>query len=240
MTQEVRSAGAVPVTWDERRQELAGAGVPVSHRHCTFANFIAGPDLDVTTAMWDEANRLRSRVRQLWVGPAKRIEEAGPLPPLEPLAGPVATFLWSHRPGEPVACGSGKTHLAVAYMRACGLPATRSDPDMRFVRETEMLLHFREAIASHSVEHELLRYASPQLLVLDDFGRGKTARDSGWLQELLFELAARREGKDNLVTSNYSPDQLATSAPDLYLPLISRLLAGQNRHVYRLTGPDRR
>lgn len=145
-------------------------------------------------------------------------------------------FLYSERPGERIAPGSGKTHLAVAILRELLIAGDVDPRSARFVRETRMTITLRRMIgAGERPEDYLDALIRPDLLVLDDVGKAKT--DGPWLRELLFELVAGREPRATIITSNYGPDQLE-ALDDWYAPLLSRWL-GKGAAVC-LSGPDRR
>lgn len=145
-------------------------------------------------------------------------------------------YLYSERPGEQVAPGSGKTHLAVAILRELLLSGDVTPRTARFVRETRMTITLRRMIgAGDRPEDYLDDLIRRDLLILDDVGKAKT--DSAWLRELLFELVAGREPRSTVITSNFSPGQLE-ALDDWYAPLLSRWL-GQGAAVC-LSGPDRR
>lgn len=144
-------------------------------------------------------------------------------------------FLYSKRPTEGVAPGSGKTHLAVAILRALLLSGDVTPRSARFVRETRVTITLRRLIREGAPEDYLDELIRQELLILDDVGKAKT--DSPWLRELMFELVAGRESRATIITSNFSPGDLIKQ-DEAFRPLVSRIIAKGPAKV--LVGPDRR
>lgn len=145
-------------------------------------------------------------------------------------------FLFSERPGERVAPGGGKTHLAVAILRELLLSGDVDPRTARHVRETRMTVTIRGLINTSGRPEEYIDdLIRRELLILDDVGKAKT--DSAYFRELLFELIAGREPRATIITSNHSPGELE-ERDEWYAPLLSRIL-GKGPAVC-LSGPDRR
>lgn len=130
--------------------------------------------------------------------------------------------------------GVGKSHLA----QALGQRACRAGHTVLFTSAHEMLSQLRAARADRSVERTLLRYAAPDLLVIDDLGlrplTGEEPVD-------LFEIIRRRYERGSIVvtsnrdTSEWHPlfgDPLLASAA------LDRLL--HHAHVLVIDGPSYR
>lgn len=142
-------------------------------------------------------------------------------------------YLFSKRPGEQIAAGAGKTHLAVSILRELLISGDVTPETARFVRETRLTITLRRLIQGGQPEDYLDGLIRCELLIMDDVGKAKT--DSAWLRELLFELVAGREPRSTIVTSNFAPDELE-ARDDWYAPLLSRLI-GKGPAV-ELSGPD--
>lgn len=104
--------------------------------------------------------------------------------------------------------GVGKTHLASAL----GHLACRRGYTVLLLRTEAMLKQLRAARLDHSLERELRRLISVDLLVLDDFGLDTLdALESRDLYEVLLERHLRRS---TLVTSNRAPDEWLATLSD--------------------------
>ncbi|WP_373054315.1 ATP-binding protein [Thioalkalivibrio sp.] len=145
-------------------------------------------------------------------------------------------FLFSRRPRERIAPGSGKTHLAAAVLRELLLSGDVTPQSAAFVRETRMTITLRRMIGGGGRPEDYLDgLIRKDLLIIDDVGKAKT--DTAWLQELMFELIAGREPRATIITSNFDPEQLERR-DDYYIALNSRLIG--KGPVLCLSGPDRR
>ncbi len=106
--------------------------------------------------------------------------------------------------------GTGKTHLAVAYLRQDIL--AYGPEHCRYVRVVDLLRAIRNSFDNPGgdSEHRLLDYygARVSFLVLDDLG---AERLSDFVLQTLFDLLDRRYGEclDTLVTSNLTLEELA-------------------------------
>lgn len=155
--------------------------------------------------------------------------------------------------------GTGKTHLAVgilaarlmgwleAYPEAIrevarpgpdGLPVTawagRPPLELRFMVVPTFLDRLRAVIRYADRDDPLPALFDVDLLVLDDLGREKV---TDWASERLYVLVNERYNRrrPTIVTTNYSPDELASRGYDA---LISRLVEGAA--VVLLTAADYR
>ncbi len=106
--------------------------------------------------------------------------------------------------------GTGKTHLAVAYLREDLL--AHGEEHCRFVRTVDLLKAIRNSFNDNSGDSEkyLLDYygAKVPFLVLDDLGAEKV---SDFVLQTLYDLLDRRYGEclETLITSNLSLEELA-------------------------------
>lgn len=151
---------------------------------------------------------------------------------------PSSLFLYSERPGEPLAPGSGKTHLAVAVLRDLALDPAISLNDLGFVFVPRMLLELQSTF-KHPEKSELSvvrKYVEPEVLVWDDFGAEKL---SDYAARALYTVLYEREGKANIFTSNFSLAQIESRDPSGYTMRITSRIAGEAK-IIRFGGPDRR
>jgi DNA replication protein DnaC len=148
-------------------------------------------------------------------------------------------YLTSQRPGEVVAPGSGKTHLAVAILEAIIRHDGKIEPsrDLRFFYVPEMFIGLRGAFdGGESARSRLRRITQPELVVLDDLASKPLTE---WEAEQLLIILTEREGRDTIVTSNHTPGQLVGLGPEEQMHrIVSRLSAGSTPVC--MTGPDRR
>lgn len=145
-------------------------------------------------------------------------------------------YLFSERPGERLAPGNGKTHLAVGILREVVLEVVTRPSDVRFAFVPEMLLEIQDTFDNpqSSMLDVVKRYSEPELLVWDDFGAEKL---SDFAVRTLYTILYKREGRSNIFTSNLTLD--AVESRDAYAERITSRIAGDARLV-RLRGPDRR
>lgn len=145
-------------------------------------------------------------------------------------------YLFGERPGESIACGNGKTMLAVAVLRELALDPTIPITSLKFVFVPELLLDIQDTF--DNPQRRTLgivnRYVKPELLVWDDLGAEKM---SDFAVRTLYTILYKREGRANLFTSNLSLDDIKDR--DDYAKRITSRIAGDARLV-KLTGPDRR
>jgi DNA replication protein DnaC len=116
--------------------------------------------------------------------------------------------------------GTGKSHIA----QALGHRACRAGHTVLFVETSQMLRELRAARADHSMERRLLRFLSPDLLILDDLGLRPLEQDG---PSDLYEVIRRRYERGSIVvTSNRALEEwpalfgdalLASSALDRLL-----------------------
>jgi hypothetical protein len=106
--------------------------------------------------------------------------------------------------------GTGKTHLAVGYLREDVI--ANGEEHCRFIRTVDLLKKIRDSFDDRSgqSEKELLEYYGSKVpfLVLDDLG---TEKVSDFVLQTLYDLLDRRYGEclDTLITSNLTLDDLA-------------------------------
>jgi len=106
--------------------------------------------------------------------------------------------------------GVGKTHLASGL----GHVACRRGRSVLFARTESLLKQLRASRLDHSLEREMRRLISVDLLILDDFGLDTLdATESRDIYEILVE---RHQRHSTLVTSNRAPEEwLATMSDPL-------------------------
>jgi len=92
--------------------------------------------------------------------------------------------------------GVGKSHLA----QALGHRACRAGSAVLYIGAHELLLQLRASRADASFEKRLLRFTSPDVLIIDDLGlRGLNPDESGDLYEV---VRRRYEHGSTIITSN--------------------------------------
>lgn len=134
--------------------------------------------------------------------------------------------------------GSGKTHLAVGYLRERLLV---NEYGGRFVRAVDLFKLLRESFedGSRTSERKILTTYGREtpFLVLDDLGSEKV---SEYVEQSLYDLIDTRynDALPTLITSNLSPTQLAEHYRDHGERLVSRI-AGMGI-ICQLKGKDRR
>lgn len=104
--------------------------------------------------------------------------------------------------------GVGKTHLASAL----GHVACRRGHTVLLQRTEAMLKQLRAARLDHTLEREMRRLISVDLLVLDDFGLD--ALDTVESRDLYEVLLERHQRHSTIVTSNRAPDEWLTTFCD--------------------------
>lgn len=102
--------------------------------------------------------------------------------------------------------GVGKTHLAMAYGRACCEKGMKS----YFLKASELNQKFTEARRMDRVGSAVNFLVKPSCLIIDEIGRCKFDKEN---THLFFDLIDRRYGKDGpncmIFTSNKQPDSWA-------------------------------
>ncbi|WP_228557737.1 ATP-binding protein [Myxococcus sp. AB056] len=123
--------------------------------------------------------------------------------------------------------GVGKSHVAQALgHRACF--------SALYVGAHEMLTHLRAARGDGSYDKRLLRFTSPDLLIIDDLGlRGLTQEEPMDLYEVVRQ---RYERRSTVITSNRSIEELPPlfGAPLMASAAMDRLL--HHSHVLVIEG----
>lgn len=116
--------------------------------------------------------------------------------------------------------GVGKTHLAIALGRA----AVEAGHSVLFVSATALITTLAKAETDGRLADQLLFYAKPKLLVIDELGYLPFERRSA---HLFFQLVAKRyERTSTMITTNQSVTQWGTVFGDdvIAAALLDRLL----------------
>jgi len=130
--------------------------------------------------------------------------------------------------------GTGKSHLA----QALGHRACRAGHAVLYVAAQDLLKQLRAARADGSYDRRLLRYTTPDLLIIDDLGlRTLTGDEPIDLYEIIRQ---RYERAATVLTTNRAVDELAALFGDALLAsaAMDRLLHGA--HVLILDGDSYR
>lgn len=177
---------------DDRYQRLlAAARIPKRYEHCDFANYDTdlydGPD----AAAWNRSLQQARLVAEAFAREYPQVDQTGLL-----LMGP---------------CGVGKTHLAVAVLKAaCAKGASVLYYDYR-----ELLKQIQASYNAESQTSELEvldPVLTAELLLLDDLGSSKP---SPWALETVGHILNTRynEKRITLVTTNYLDAAPGKDAP---------------------------
>jgi DNA replication protein DnaC len=126
--------------------------------------------------------------------------------------------------------GVGKSHIA----QARGQRACRAGHQAIYVSANEMLAQLRAARADNSLDRKLLRFTSPDLLVVDDLGLRPLVSDE---PVDLYEIIRKRyERGSTIITSNRAVEEWPPLFGDLLLAsaAMDRLL--HHAHVIEMEG----
>lgn len=126
--------------------------------------------------------------------------------------------------------GVGKSHIA----QALGQRACRAGHQAIYVSANEMLAQLRAARADNSLDRRLLRFTSPDLLVVDDLGLRPLVSDE---PVDLYEIIRKRyERGSTIITSNRAVEEWPPLFGDLLLAsaAMDRLL--HHAHVIEMEG----
>ena len=130
--------------------------------------------------------------------------------------------------------GVGKTHLA----NALGHMAIRRRHTVLFARADKLFTRLRAARLDNTVEAEIRRLATIDVLIIDDFAlRSLGATETSDFYEIIVE---RHRAKTTIVTSNREPAEWLTMTADTLLAqsAIDRLTA--TAHTLVIEGPSYR
>jgi DNA replication protein DnaC len=135
--------------------------------------------------------------------------------------------------------GTGKTHLAVAYLADSVRRHLASDgAGIKFCRAVDLIGKLRASFRGGAGADEIIdQYCRYNLLVLDDLG---TERDSPFVQEAFYSILDYRAGHlaATLITSNLSLPRIAAQYGDFGDRIASRIYG--LGPVLELKGKDRR
>ena len=130
-------------------------------------------------------------------------------------------------------CGIGKTHLAVAVIRAQILKGFSAF----FIETPSLLFALRKTFSNDSTmtdEEQLQRYLSYSFLMLDDFGVEKS---SEWVRQTLDYIIYHRDArmKPVIITSNLDPEGIKKKHGNRIVSRIKGMC-----HILKMDGVDRR
>lgn len=124
--------------------------------------------------------------------------------------------------------GCGKTHLAIAMMQ--------NKPDAVFTTAPELLLSIRSSFSGNSFENEAYiidKFASPEILVLDDLGAEKTTEFAITTLYIIIDRRLR-DAKRTIITTNLTLKEIEEK---LDARIASRLAGMQ---IVKISMPDYR
>lgn len=130
--------------------------------------------------------------------------------------------------------GVGKSHLAQAF----GHRACRDGHTVLFTPASQMLTELRAARADNSLARRMLRFTSPDLLIIDDLGLRPLRFEE---PEDLYEIIRQRHQRaSTIITSNRAVEEWAPLFGDRLLAAaaLDRLLEGA--HVIEMAGDSYR
>ena len=130
--------------------------------------------------------------------------------------------------------GVGKSHIS----QAIGHRACRAGHSVLYIAAQDMLGQLRAARADESYERRMLRFTTPDLLIIDDLGLRPLTRDEPL--DLYEIIRHRYERASTIITSNRDPQELGAlfGDPLLASAAMDRLLHGA--HVVTIEGPSHR
>lgn len=145
-------------------------------------------------------------------------------------------YLYSTRPGDRLAAGCGKTHLAVAIMRTLMETSPETRKMMAFAYVPDLVDDYRRQYDEDAPPENLdQKYILPELLVLDDFG---AQRLTTYAVEVINRVVYKREGRSTIYTSNLSLDEVDAKDDSGYIERATSRIS--EARVVKLVGPDRR
>lgn len=134
--------------------------------------------------------------------------------------------------------GTGKTHLATGILRALLLNERIEPSRVVFDRAARLITEVQDTYGTGGTEKVLAKREGAAVWVLDDLGAEKATED---VLRILTDLFSAREGRPNVITSNYEPGQMADRWEGSFgwKRLASRL-GPDNFSAIRVKGRDRR
>jgi DNA replication protein DnaC len=146
-------------------------------------------------------------------------------------------YLYSERPGDRLAAGCGKTHLAVGIIRRILEKSPHRKADIRFAYVPEIVDDYRRQFDEAARPENLdAKYIWPELLVMDDFG---AQRLTEYAVEILNRIIYRREGRTTIYTSNLPLHGIDAKDSSGYIERATSRIAGECT-IICMRGPDRR
>lgn len=136
-----------------------------------------------------------------------------------PMDAGMSGFLW----GE---IGVGKTGLAIGYARAA--LESRVVHQILFISLPDLLSKLRATYSNNSEYAMIQRYASVELLILDDMG-AEQSKNTDWIQDRLYQIINHRHGEmlPTMFTSNLCLEDLG-----------QRIGARNAWRIREMTGPE--
>lgn len=132
--------------------------------------------------------------------------------------------------------GNGKTHLAVACLRALLENGALGPGSARFINVPALFYQIRDTFQAQERTWPMLKkLIDLPLLILDDVGAEKVTE---WTAEALYLVLDGRLGRPTILTSNYGLRGLKELDPEKWGRICSRI-AGECQLI-QLRGPDRR
>lgn len=190
-------------------QRVESAGVPEERRSCSFASF--DPDRDDDTAYRESAHRALALFEEFSRGDWLNLVVIGKT-------------------------GVGKTHLAVAAMRAAMERDWRQVRTFRWVKESRILREVKSTFGRKDgpTEQDVIdRYSAYDVLVIDEIGK---VRSSDYTYQVIEDIIdARAEKRQTVILGNVTPDELKAHFTD---GALSRLSFRGKTHAF--VGTDAR
>lgn len=130
--------------------------------------------------------------------------------------------------------GVGKSHVG----QALGHRACRDGHSVLFIAASQMLTELRAARADNSLTRRMLRFTTPDLLIIDDLGLRPLRHEEP--EDLYDVLRQRHHRGSTIITSNRSVEEWAPLFGDKLIAAaaLDRLL--EDAHVIEMTGDSYR
>lgn len=134
--------------------------------------------------------------------------------------------------------GTGKTHLAAGILRALLLDERVDPARVVFDRAARLITEIQDTYGNGGTEKVLGKREAATVWVLDDLGAEKATED---VLRILTDLFSAREGRANVITSNYEPGRIGSRWDgSLGWQRLASRLGAENFAAVRVQGRDRR